>query len=261
MRYANTNRCLLAAVLSVGLCGSAVVAEEFKEEFHQTYPLAAEGRFSIENVNGRIEISGWDRDEVDVKAVKHGASRESVEATKIEVKAGSDRLSVEAALPRSGFWSRNDSVTIDYTIRLPQRARIEKAEGVNGDVVIESVAGDVRASTVNGEVRTKGTKGNVKLSTVNGGIKTELGSLGDHQSVSLETVNGGIVASLPPGADTEVSASTVNGGISSEHASLIVKKDFPVGSNLKGTLGKGGARVKASTVNGGIDIRKSGSPL
>jgi hypothetical protein len=37
---------------------------------------------------------------------------------------------------------------------------------------------------------------------------------------------------------------------------LIVKKEFPLGRHLKGTLGSGGASVKASTVNGGISFRR-----
>jgi DUF4097 and DUF4098 domain-containing protein YvlB len=133
---------------------------------------------------------------------------------------------------------------------------LKKVESVNGNIAIDGVSGDVEASAVNGEVRTRGGSGNQKLSTVNGEIATDLGSLGSGQSVSLDTVNGQIVAAFPEGADAEVSASAVNGRISSEYSSLTVKKEFPVGSNLKGTLGKGGARVKASTVNGSIAVRR-----
>jgi DUF4097 and DUF4098 domain-containing protein YvlB len=74
--------------------------------------------------------------------------------------------------------------------------------------------------------------------------------------VSLSTVNGHIEATLPANANAEVTASTINGGLSSELPALVVKKEFPVSSHLKGTLGSGGARVKASTVNGGIRFRR-----
>ena len=105
-------------------------------------------------------------------------------------------------------------------------------------------------------MQTRGAAGNLKLFTVNGRIEAELASLGGSQTVSLGTVNGQIEAILPAGADAEVSASTVNGGMSSEFSALVVKKEFPVGSNLKGKLGNGGASVKASTVNGRINFRK-----
>jgi hypothetical protein len=35
--------------------------EELREEFHQTYPLAANGRVSLENLNGAARITVWDR--------------------------------------------------------------------------------------------------------------------------------------------------------------------------------------------------------
>ena len=106
-----------------------------------------------------------------------------------------------------------------------------------------------------GETQVKDAAGDLKLSTVNGRIEAELTSLGGSQSVSLNTVNGHIEATLPANADAEVTASTINGGLSSEFPSLVVKKEL-VGRNLKGTLGNGGARVKASTVNGRINFRK-----
>ncbi len=51
-------------------------------------------------------------------------------------------------------------------------------------------------------------------------------------------------------------ASTVNGGMTSEFPALVVQKEFPISKKLNGTLGHGGASVKASTVNGGISFRK-----
>ena len=36
----------------------------FTEEFHKVYPLSAQGRIDIENINGPVHITGWDRPEV-----------------------------------------------------------------------------------------------------------------------------------------------------------------------------------------------------
>ena len=67
------------------------------EEFHQTYPLAAGGRVSLSNINGRVKITGWDRDEVKkalneeqyslwpkYKAIPQGWSAVGKEGTKAE---------------------------------------------------------------------------------------------------------------------------------------------------------------------------------
>src|SRR5215217_7441829 len=44
--------------------------EEFREEFHQTYPLSNTGRISLENINGGVQIRIWDRPAIQVDAIK-----------------------------------------------------------------------------------------------------------------------------------------------------------------------------------------------
>jgi hypothetical protein len=247
------------------IIGNLVTTDEFHQDFSQTLPLTANGRLSLDNVNGRIEIVGWDRNEVVIKALKHGKTRESVEAAKITINSSPDEIRIHTEQPSSmtGFpWSwlwlkdskRNDGM-VDYAIQVPQNARLKNISSVNGRIMIEDVSGNIEASTVNGQTQVKDATGDLKLSTVNGRIEAELASLGGSQSVSLNTVNGHIEATLPVNANAEVSASTINGSVSSEFPSLVVKKEL-VGRNLKGTLGNGGARVKANTVNGGISFRK-----
>ena len=246
--------------------GPLTTSDPFREDFSQTLPLSANGQLRLDNVNGRIEIIGWDRSDVVIKALKHGKTQESVEATKINVAASPDEIAIHTEQPPSetGFsaiWSwfkngGNNNATVDYAIQVPRHARLANISSVNGRVAIEDVSGDIAASTVNGEMQVRDAAGSLKLSAVNGRIAAELVSLGRGQAVSLSGVNGRIEVTLPADADAEVSVSTVNGHITSEFPSLIVKKDFPIGQHLNSTLGKGGANVKASTVNGSISIQQ-----
>ena len=246
--------------------GSLSTTDPYQQDFNRTLPLSARGRLRLDNVNGRIDIAGWNRNEVVIRALKHGRTQESVEATEIKVDASPDEISIHTREPvnktgSSGFWSwfgigGNDKANVDYAIQVPRHARLANVSSVNGRVEINNVDGDIEASTVNGQVQVQGAAGSVKLSTVNGGIETELVSLGGSQSVSLTTVNGAIKAILPVNADAEVTADTVNGGMSSDFPELVVKKDFPLAKHLKGTLGNGGATVKATTVNGSIHFQR-----
>jgi predicted Ser/Thr protein kinase len=246
---------------------------EFRKDFSRLpLPLNADGSFSLDNVNGRIEIHGWSSNVVVINAAIHGNNSESVAAVKINIDSNPDETRVHTEqssnvttnhdlLPYLWSWlcsknaNRGDA-NVDYTVEVPQTARLKKISGVNGNIVIENVSSGIEASAVNGEVQTRGVAGDLKLSTVNGGIEAELASLGGSQTVSLTTVNGHIEATLPANADAAVSASTVNGGIGSEFPALVVKKQFPLGSNLKGTLGNGNAHVEASSVNGGIHFQQ-----
>jgi hypothetical protein len=162
--------------------------------------------------------------------------------------------------PWSWLWFKSDrrnDASVDYTIQVPQHARLAGISSVNGRIVIDGVAGNIAASTVNGEMQIKNAARNLKLDTVNGTITADLSSLGGGQSVSLDAVNGEIELSVPDDADAKFSVDTVNGSISSEFPALKVKKEFPIGNNLKGSLGHGEANVKISAVNGTVKILKS----
>ena len=174
--------------------------DPFREAFSRTLPLSANGRLRLDNVNGRVEIIGSDRSDVVIKALKHGKTQESVEATKINVAASPDEIAIHTEQPPSetGFsaiWSwlkngGNNDATVDYAIQVPRHARLTNISSVNGRVVIDDVSGDIAASTVNGEMQVRDAAGSLKLSAVNGRIAAELASLGGGQSVSLNGVNG-----------------------------------------------------------------------
>ncbi len=53
----------------------------FTEEFHQTYTLGADGRVELDNINGAVHISTWDRNEVKVDAVKSADSKDRLDET------------------------------------------------------------------------------------------------------------------------------------------------------------------------------------
>jgi hypothetical protein len=240
---------------------------EYRTNFSQTLPLAADGRLSIDNVNGRTDIHGWNSNIVVITTAIHGRSAESVAATQVHIDSDPNHVSVHTDLPSdrdnfSSFWdwlkSRGqNNATVDYTVQVPEHARLEEVTTVNGHIVIAGVAGNIGASTVNGEAEIKGAAGNLKLHTVNGTITAEMDSLDSGQSVSLNAVNGELKLSVPEDADATFSINTLNGGISSEFPSLQAKKEWPVGNHLKGSLGHGSATVKADTINGTVEILKS----
>jgi tRNA A-37 threonylcarbamoyl transferase component Bud32 len=239
---------------------------EFRKDSSQSFPLNADGRFSIDNVKGKIEIRGWSNNAVLLTTTIHGKTGESVDAVKINIDPDPRHAIVHTDQPSSATspWSwgwlkydkRNDA-TVDYIVQVPQHARLADVSSVNGTIEIDDAAGDIAASTVNGEMQIKDAAGDLKLSTVNGRITADMSRLGGGQRVTLDAVNGAIELALPEDADAKFSVNTVNGGIGSEFPALEAKKEFPIGHNLKGSLGRGGATVKVSTVNGAIQILKN----
>jgi hypothetical protein len=249
------NAAMLAGALGAGCwAGAAFAHGEYKEEMHQTYPLAADGRLSLANVNGSVRLSVWDRPEVKLDAVKSARSTNDLEKLKIEVESKADRLAVRTRHGEfKGWrgWRRSSSGSVDYRLTVPRSVRLEDISNVNGLIEIEGARGQVRASTVNGALRALGLAGSAELSSVNGTVKVAFVSLAQVKSVSAGTVNGAVELELPAGANADLSASTVNGRISGD---VSVKKNWPSRAEVKTRLGQGGPKINLSTVNGGVRI-------
>jgi hypothetical protein len=224
------------------------------EEFHQVYQLSAEGRVELENINGPVHISSWDRNEVKVDAVKRAWSKERLDEAKIDINSRPDSLSIRTEYPGhdNPFWSnRHDNpASVEYTLVVPRRARLDEIKLVNGSLDIQDVAGQVRASCVNGRLQARNLGGRTDLDTVNGELDASMSRL--PSSLELSAVNGTLRLTLPSDAKAELEANTVSGGISNDFG-LPVSRQF-VGHSLRAELGGGGAHVKLSNVNGRIEI-------
>ncbi len=259
----------LCALFFAAAQGHASDHGRYTEEFHQTYPLAAGGRVELDNINGAVHITGWDRNEVKVDAVKYAGTKERLDEVKIVVESGSNYVSIHTKYRDHDFswnhsWSHdgwNNPAGVEYTLMVPRAAHLDEIKLVNGELDIHGIAGEVRASSVNGRTTAEGLQGRVDLSTVNGRMQVQFDRLAD-SPIELSSVNGGIELTLPSDAKAEVEASTVSGGINDDFG-LRVRHHRYVGHDLRGELGGGGTRIKLSNVNGHIEIRHAsdGKPL
>jgi len=242
---------------------SSVVAadsgEEFREEFHQTYPLSATGRLGLENINGGVQIKVWDRAAVQVDATKKAWRKERLAEARIEVNSTEDNIHIKTEYPdwnqtfRGGNDRYDNPATVEYVLTVPRKAALESIELINGSIDIEGAEGSVKASSINGPVNARGLLGDVRLSTINGPLKAIFVQLDESRPISLGSVNGPVVLVIPSDTNASVRAGTVHGGISNDFG-LKVKHGEYVGHNLNGQLGTGGPRIKLENVNGPINI-------
>jgi Putative adhesin len=225
------------------------------EEFHQTYAITADGRVELDNINGAVHVSSWDRSEVKVDAVKYADTKERLDEMKIEIDSGKDYLSVRTKYPNhdhSWNWgSHNNPGGVEYTLTVPRTVRLDEIKLINGSLDVNGVSGEVRASCINGRLEAHDLAGRAQLSTVNGRLEANFQKLAG-QTVELNSVNGEIGLTIPSDSNAEVEASTVSGGIHNDFG-LRVSHHF-VGHNLRGELGNGSVHIRLSDVNGRIDI-------
>jgi len=223
------------------------------EEFHQIYPLSANGRIELQNINGPVQIKGWDRNEVKVDAIKRADSKHDLDEVQIKIDSGKDSLSIRTEYARHEHtWTRNDPGSVDYVLTVPRNSRLDDINLVNGDLEIEGVGGEVRASCVNGRLRASSLSGRTELSTVNGNLEANFDRLSS--PIEVSSVNAKVLLTLPSDAKADIEASTVSGSISNDFGIHVANHKW-VGHELNGELGGGGTRVRVNNVNGRIEIR------
>lgn len=227
------------------------------EEFHQTYALNADGRVELDNINGAVHISSWDRNEVKVDAVKYADTKERLDEAKIEIESAKDVLSIRTKYPEHdhtwNWGSRNNPAGVEYTLTVPRTARLDEIKLINGSLDVTGVSGEVRASCINGRLEAHDLAGRAKLETINGHLEARFTALAG-KSVELNSVNGSVELTIPSDSKAELEASTVSGGIDNDFGLHVNRHQF-VGRDLRGELGSGGTRIKLENVNGRIEIR------
>jgi hypothetical protein len=201
-----------------------------------------------------------------------------------------DRDGVEAAHDsrrRNDRWTQRAS--LDVTIQVPAGVRIAASSG-NGDVSVSGAAAEVTAASGNGAVQVTGSgdavrassgngrvtvtdargpvtassgNGDVSVATAQGPVTARSGNgdviiamdaLRGGGDVEASTGNGRVRVTLPADVGADLDASTGRGDIDS---------DFPISltgrlsrTRIRGAIGGGGRRLRLSSGNGSIEIRK-----
>jgi len=114
-------RMLLTLLLALGF--GAMHSAATSREFSKTLPLRADGSFELNNVNGTVRIEGWDREEVEVRAIKTTPDRESaLDQVSIEIESRPDAVSVSTHYPQD----EGVEVAVDYVIHVPRHAQLNR---------------------------------------------------------------------------------------------------------------------------------------
>src|SRR5438045_9793328 len=94
---------MVGAVAAVALSGTRANAADDQtlvtEEFHHTYPLNANGRVELQNINGAVHISAGDGNEVKVDAIKRAEDEQELKDEEIRVDASADSISIQNKNP------------------------------------------------------------------------------------------------------------------------------------------------------------------
>jgi len=198
--------------------------ERVTRDFHYTYPLHAGGRLSLETFNGSVEISGSDRDTVDILGAKYGPTPEAADALRVVIDHTADSVTIRAVRPTE----RRNNQGARFTLLVPKNVILERVTASNGSIRVTGIAGPAHLHTSNGEIRAIDLKGDLGVETTNGAVELHL----IEGAVHPHTANGHIHAERLRGA---LDATTSNGGI-------------------RAAVERAGGEVRAETSNGTVEL-------
>lgn len=292
----NAHRILFsAALMALSSCYIEAIEDagsaRFNEDFHQEHPMPPGGRLSVENVNGPVEITGWDQDRIEINGTKYASTKEALSRMKVETHNTSGMFEIRTVGPEG--WSSRMNGGVRYRIRVPRKTRLERIQSTNGSLTAASIEGPVKMRTTNGAIKLDDVKGEAEAVSTNGSIR----ATGVHGRFAASTTNGSVdltAEDLEPGASNrikstngslnltlrsakinDIDASTTNGAISLRMPAAVnvrlrastssgrISTDFPVDKlidsrrrHLDASLGTGGPLMELRTTNGGIRIEK-----
>src|SRR5712672_881467 len=92
-------------------------SSRYREDFHYSYPQTAGGRFTLDNFNGSVEITGWDQNTVDISGTKYAENESLLHAMQIEASSSGNAVRIKTSRPDP----HRSNMGAKYVIRVPRQ--------------------------------------------------------------------------------------------------------------------------------------------
>lgn len=263
-------------------------SDRFQKDFRYSYPLKPGGTFSLETMNGSVDIAGWDRDEVEITGTQYAKTEALRDAIRIDVTHSDSAASVRTVAP----FDTHGGVGARYVVRVPRKVTLEHVTSSNGKIHVSDIDGAAKLRTSNGSIQVAKVMGNVEAQSSNGAVEANQVTGAAHLhttnghieaeavkgAVDATSSNGSITLTMSDGLNGEVRASTSNSSINvklpSSAAARVrastsnsnIQSDFPLGNggteekrHMEGSINGGAGNsplLDLTTSNGGIHITK-----
>jgi hypothetical protein len=229
-----------------------------QDVFEKAYSLEGVKKISVENVNGGIEASAWDKPYFKVRAAKKAEgsrAEETLRLTEIRVTKVGDEIKVETINPKRrrlfGFLDFGGSgAHVDYVLQIPPSINV-RFETCNGRIAASGFSGSFSGDAVNGSIELTGLSGPSSANTVNGSIR--LAYTGPLKKTRIETVNGSIDVAFDKSSSFAYDLQTVNGHIEGDFEMPVEGKFGP--KEARGNYNGGTEPLHCETVNGTIRLK------
>jgi len=294
MKFSPTIFFLTILCLTSPQTGHVLLAGEprLEETFTREIPLEPGGSLRLNNIIGKIEVCGWDKNTVQIKAVKQVRkvfdrleAQKLMDEMEIKINKSGDRVEIETVFPRHIQIDGNDGwlkvlykisrfpescegewvpLAILYEIKLPRNTDVNLYTAIgeievcdmDGDLEVKSVIGSLDLLRLEGDLRADLSIGEIKLKQVRGSVTADAGT-GEIKAVFDQVEEGkNIDLSLLLGDIRLTLPASLAADLDISTGLGALDLDFPT-SNIEGKLRK--RKIKGKINGGGpqITVRSS----
>lgn len=274
---------ICAATLSAVLCSTAFAQTDSQpEQFERTFTVNPGATLAVENYKGTIHVTGSDTNQVVVNVQKRFDGSDAdrkwwMENVKVNFRNDPARVEVKVDYP-SQTWSctfcwRDHSFSdeVDLEIRVPRQINLS-FDGYKPEIKISSIQGDIAIKSYKAPMLIESTRGGIHIDTYKDTIRLrdvtltgplevqsykadlEVSAKALGPTADLETDKGSIVLRVPEDAGLDVDYS--GGRRSSFHSEFNLSASMGDGESVRGTVNRGGTRVRLRTEKGSVSIEK-----
>ena len=264
----------ILALLASFLAPTPVSAQGTPQKI--SVPLSRPGEpynLDISILSAHIEVIGENREDLEFEITVEQGSRQIITpsgtkpittgAYSLEVDEDDNYVSVDTD------W-RTDKVNV--VAHVPRRGDLSLSTTNDGEIVVRDINGRLELENTNGPITATGIDGSVIAEAINDTIDVSFTNIDDSDAMALISINGDLNLGIPANAGAQLQIDTSQGQIVSDFE-VDVQASEPVIERNEGRRGVevkvesviianvngGGPVIKLKTLNGDINIRKSGN--
>jgi hypothetical protein len=186
----------IAILSTITLATPAVASEQNEtERVDRTVQIRAGGQLRLKNFSGKVTITGSNRSDMVVRAVRR-APRERLDHIKLEIVETASGVSIEANKKDDSWRDRdNNVVETELDIQLPADVTLN-VDVFSSDIYVKGVRGRQRLKTFSGEIDVIDADAGIDAETFSGDIGITIVQ-GASASVDFDSFSGSLDSKVP----------------------------------------------------------------
>ncbi|NIV04234.1 MAG: DUF4097 family beta strand repeat protein [Calditrichae bacterium] len=224
----------------------------------QTFDVSSGGQLIASGVSGDISVHSWNKESLEIREILHldvftkEEAREIVERTKSGYSVEGNTVKVTGQSGRHWIQQR-------FEITVPKKFNIDLMV-INGDIVVENIAGTTELRTTNGDVEVNNIAGETNLSTSAGDLDANdidgpLKASTSGGEIRLEKLKG-LVDARTAGGDISLRNAAKNVDLKTAGGEIEVQE---VRGNV--TAKTAGGSIEVRTCEGDVEVKTAGGDI